>query len=73
MALKQILGWHTKEMVGVSNITYPWSMLDRFGLPSFAFGVDGTHIRLSNKPSETELPHGMRPDDFWCRKQVIAI
>ena len=48
-------------MVGVSNITYPWSMLDRFGLPSFAFGVDGTHIRLSNKPSETELPHGMRP------------
>ena len=45
-------------------------LFTRFGLPNFALGVDGTHIRLSVKPSEAELPAGVRPQDFWCRKQV---
>ena len=42
----------------------------RYGLPNFAYGVDGSHIALRNAPSPNELPPGLGPQDFWCRKQV---
>ena len=38
----------------------------RFGLPNFALGVDGTHVRLGLRPSEKDLPNGVNPQDFWC-------
>ncbi len=36
-------------------------------------GVDGTHIAVRNVPSRNELPPGIEPQDFWCRKQVLHL
>ena len=38
----------------------------KYGLPNFALGVDGTHILLGLRPSEKEMPPGVQTQDF-CR------
>ena len=48
-------------------------LISRYGLPNFCYGVDGTHVALRNAPSGNELPPGLDPQDFWCRKQVKKI
>lgn len=32
----------------------------RYGLPNFALGVDGTHIRLGVRPNKNEIPNGVQ-------------
>ena len=49
----------------------------RFGLPNFCLGVDGTFVRLGKKPSLPDLSNDegiqtVYPQDFWCRKQFYA-
>jgi hypothetical protein len=41
----------------------------KYGVPNAPLGVDGTHIRLGRAPSQAELPAGIVPQDFFCRKQ----
>jgi len=49
------------------------NFMDKYGLPNFAFGVDGTHIMLGVRPTERELPPGLQVQDFWCRKQFYSL
>jgi len=45
----------------------------QFGIPNCPLGVDGTHIRLENSPIQDDLPEGVHPQDFWCRKQFFSL
>ncbi len=45
----------------------------KYGLPNFAYGVDGTFVRLGHRPSVQELPNGVHPQDYWSRKQYYSI
>ena len=45
----------------------------KYGLPNFALGVDGTHVRLGLRPAQKDLPPGIHPQDFWSRKQFFSI
>ncbi len=47
--------------------------MDKYGLPNFAMGVDGTHIMLGVRPTQRELPAGLEVQDFWCRKQFYSL
>ncbi len=47
-------------------------LMDRFGIPRVALGVDGTFIRLGNKPVATDLPPGLHLQDIWGRKQFYC-
>lgn len=47
--------------------------MNKYGLPNFAMGVDGTHVMLGVRPTERELPHGIEVQDFWCRKQFYSL
>jgi hypothetical protein len=49
------------------------NFMDKYGLPNFAMGVDGTHIMLGVRPAEKELPRGLEVQDFWCRKQFYSL
>ena len=42
----------------------------RFGLGNCPLAVDGTSIKLANKPTKEELPEGHVQQDFWARKMV---
>ncbi len=44
----------------------------KYGLPNFAYGVDGTHILLGLRPSEHELPAGVHPQDYWCQFHQLS-
>ncbi len=46
---------------------------NRFGIPNCPLGIDGTHIRLENAPVQADLPAGVHPRGFWCRKQFFSI
>jgi hypothetical protein len=46
---------------------------EKYGIPNAPLGVDGTHIRLGKLPSQIELPAGLVPQDFWCRKQFPSV
>ena len=47
------------------------AMLDEFGLPDFALGVDGCVMRFEDKPRG--LPAGKDAQMFWNRKQCYAL
>lgn len=47
--------------------------LDKYGLPNFAMGVDGTHVHLGVRPCQNDLPVGVFVQDFWNRKQFYSI
>jgi hypothetical protein len=49
------------------------NFMDKYGLPNFAMGVDGTHIMLGVRPTQRELPAGLEVQDFWCRKQFYSL
>ncbi len=44
-----------------------------FGIPNIALGVDGTQIRLGNKPRASDMPTALHPQYFWCRKQYYSL
>ncbi len=46
---------------------------NQLGIPSCPLVIDDTHIRLENAPAQADLPAGVRPQDFWCRKQFFSI
>jgi len=46
---------------------------ERFNLPNLLLGVDGTHIRLDLKPSDSDLPEGLQAQDFWCRYIIFQL
>ncbi len=56
------------EMREASN-----KILHKYGFPGAALGVDGTFVKLSQKPEESDLPAGNVCQDFWCRKQTYAL
>ena len=39
-----------------------------YGIPDCPLGVDGTMIRLGDKPLEMDLPTNTTRQDFWCRQ-----
>ena len=41
-----------------------------YSIPKCPLGVDGTMVRLGEKPLEEDLPQNTTRQDFWCR-QVI--
>ena len=46
-------------------------MEDRFGLPNFAYGIDGMHVRFEDVPRN--LPLGHDPQQYHCRKLFYSI
>jgi len=43
----------------------------RYGLPRFAYGVDGMLVRFDGAPRD--IPAGNVLQEYWCRKQFWAI
>lgn len=46
-------------------------MLDKFGLPRFAFAVDGCQVKFIEAPRK--LPANKHAQLFWCRKQFYSL
>jgi hypothetical protein len=46
--------------------------IEKYGLPYFSCGVDGTQVPLASKPIEADLPPGLNGQDFWCRHQCYS-
>ena len=49
------------------------TFFNKYGLPNFSLGVDGTHVMLGVRPRENEIPAGVQVQDFWCRKQFYSL
>ena len=47
------------------------NMENRYRLPNFGWAIDGCHVLFEEKPRD--LPNGVNPQDFWCRKQNYSI
>jgi DDE superfamily endonuclease len=57
-----------EEMRAQSN-----QFFERFHIPNTPLGVDGAFVALGGKPCQNQLPEGLYPQDFFCRKQFYAI
>ena len=60
-----------KDVITVPSYTEMQETADyfeeKYGLPNFAYGVDGCFMRLEKKPAWKDLIEGQNPQDFWCR------
>lgn len=56
--------WPTEEeMAAISRRAE-----EQFGIPNCPLGVDGTFVRLKDKPNQASLPDNLHPQRYWTRK-----